>query len=58
MATESVCIKWVEFSENVRGFLSLGTRQTVQNNEVSVLSRFLKAGFQHLTVPPKLVFPL
>ena len=32
----SVPIKRVEFRENVRGFLSPGTKQTVRNNEVSV----------------------
>ena len=33
-----VRIKRVEFRENVRGFLSPGTKQTVRNNEVSILS--------------------
>ena len=35
---ESVRIKRVEFRENVKGFLSPGTKQTVRDNEVSVLS--------------------
>ena len=35
---ESVHIKRVEFKENVRAFFPPGTKQTVLNNEVSVLS--------------------
>ena len=37
-ATESVRIKRVEFRENVRAFFPPGTKQTVRNNEMSVLS--------------------
>ena len=36
-AIESVCFKGVEFTENVWLFLT-GTKQTVRNNEVSILS--------------------
>ena len=33
---ESVCIKRVEFRENLRAFFSSGTKQTVPKNEMSV----------------------
>ena len=43
---EIVRIKWLEFRENVTvGFLSPGTKQTVCNNEVSILSGCLLSGF-------------
>ena len=45
-ATESFRIKWVELRENFKCFLSPVTKQTVPNNEVSVLRGCLrKAGF-------------
>ena len=34
---QGVRIKRVELRENIAGFLSLATKQTVRNNEVSVL---------------------
>ena len=39
-AIESVHIKRVEFRENVTAFFSVGTKQTVRNNEMSILLRF------------------
>ena len=39
-AIESVHIKPVEFRENVRAFFSVGRKQTVHNNEMSILLCF------------------
>ena len=35
---ESVRINWVKLREKGKGLLSTGTKQTVRNNEVSVLT--------------------
>ena len=48
-AIESVRAKRVEFRENVRGFLSPGTKQTVRNFSVRISESVRKARFDGAT---------
>ena len=52
----NVFIKQVEFRENARGFFSQEKKQTVHNNEVSILSSGLNVFFFERAGLPTIIF--